>query len=89
MPSRRTFVSALQASTLCVSAALRHPGCACSHSPLEGTGSPSLSFGPFRLMRQFPIVKPPDAEESVGGHAQKPGMFATHGRCPVGQVSIL
>jgi hypothetical protein len=42
-PSRRTFVSALQASTLCMSAALRHPGCACSHSPLEGMGSPSLS----------------------------------------------
>ena len=41
MPSRRTFVSALQASTHCMSAALRHPGCACSHSPLEGTGSPS------------------------------------------------
>jgi len=41
MPSRWTFVSALQASTLCMSAALRHPGCACFHSPLEGTGSPS------------------------------------------------
>jgi len=43
MPSRWTFVSALQASTLCMSAALRHPGYACSHSLLKGTGSPSLS----------------------------------------------
>ena len=52
MPSRRTFVSALRASTLCMSAALRRApirrrrigrGCACSHSPLEGMGSPSLS----------------------------------------------
>jgi hypothetical protein len=51
-PSRWTFVSALQASTHCMSAALRRApirrrrigrGCACSHSPLEGMGSPSLS----------------------------------------------
>ena len=42
-PSRWTFISALQASTHCMSAALRHPGSACSHSPLEGMGSPSLS----------------------------------------------
>ena len=35
-PSRRTFVSALLASTLCMSAALRHRGFACSHSPFEG-----------------------------------------------------
>jgi hypothetical protein len=32
-PERRTFASALQASALCTSAALRHPGFACSHSP--------------------------------------------------------
>jgi hypothetical protein len=42
VPSRWTFASALPASAHCVSAALRHPGSACSHSPLEGTGSPSL-----------------------------------------------
>jgi hypothetical protein len=40
-PSRRTFASALPASALCMSASLRHPGCARSHSPLEGMGSPS------------------------------------------------
>jgi hypothetical protein len=50
--SRWTFVSALVASTLCMFATLRRApirrrrigrGCACSHSPLEGMGSPSLS----------------------------------------------
>jgi len=45
MPSRYTFASALQASALCVSAALRHPGSACSHSPLESMGNPSQSNG--------------------------------------------
>jgi len=40
VPLRRTFVSALPASTHCMSAALRHRGFACSHSPAPGHGQP-------------------------------------------------
>jgi|688.fasta_scaffold158083_3 hypothetical protein len=42
MPSRWTFATGILPFAHCVSAALRHPGFACSHSPLEGTGNPSL-----------------------------------------------
>ena len=41
--SRWTFASAFRASVHCTSAALRHPGCACFHSSLEGSGEPSLA----------------------------------------------
>ena len=37
---RRTFADAIVASALCMSAALRHPACACSHSPALGHGQP-------------------------------------------------
>jgi len=37
---RRTFTSAFRASAHCMSAALRHPACACSHSPALGHGQP-------------------------------------------------
>ena len=44
-PERRTFASALQASALCTSAALRHPGFACSHSPTLRAWAPP--HGPY------------------------------------------
>ena len=44
-PERRTFALALQASVLCMSAALRHPGFACSHSPTLRAWAPP--HGPY------------------------------------------
>jgi hypothetical protein len=42
VPRRRTFASAIPAAAHCMSAALRHPASACSHSPaLRATGNPS------------------------------------------------
>ena len=43
-----------------MSAALRHPGCACSHSPLEGMGSPSQNPD-----REEPGVARAEAGESL------------------------
>ena len=79
MPSRWTFVSALPASTLCVSAALRHPGYACSHSPLEGTGSPALAgldpSGPIQRSQA------PSASEGItAGIAIRPRLLFKHVR---------
>ena len=48
----------------------------CPHSPRSRLGLPDAS-------RCLPIVR------SRGWHAQKPGMFATHERRPVGQPGIL
>ena len=48
----------------------------CPHSPRSRLGLPDAS-------RCLPIVR------SRGWHAQKPGMFATHERRPVGQQGIL
>jgi len=50
---RRTFASAFRADALCMSAALRHPACACSHSPVSGHGQPrarrcDVAAGPSR-----------------------------------------
>jgi hypothetical protein len=52
--SRRTFTSAFRASAHCMSAALRHPGCACSHSPLEDTGNPSRIPAPRKQRTNLP-----------------------------------
>jgi len=40
VPLRRTFASGILPSAHCMSAALRHPGSACSHSPAPGHGQP-------------------------------------------------
>jgi len=42
-PRRRTFAAGILPFAHCVSAALRPPGFACSHSPPAGLGSPSQS----------------------------------------------
>jgi hypothetical protein len=48
---RRTFASGILPDALCVSAALRHPGCACSHSPAPGHGQP-LAGIPLNVLRK-------------------------------------
>ena len=69
MPHRRTFASGIVPAAHCMSAALRHPGYACSHSPAPGHGQPLAEF----------VRVPPDAaslpmlKEAVGGHAQTSG----------------
>ncbi len=63
MPSRWTFASALQASALCMPASLRHPGCARSHGPLEGTGTPSP--GP-RWLRKVRVWAGPNCLALIG-----------------------
>jgi len=47
VPPRWTLASGIPPSARCVSAALRHPACACSPSPLEDTGNPEPGFLPL------------------------------------------
>jgi hypothetical protein len=46
VPHRRTFASGIVPAAHCMSAALRHPGYACSHSPAPGHGQPLADFVP-------------------------------------------
>jgi hypothetical protein len=57
VPRRRTFADAIVASAHCMSAALRHPGFACFHSPALGHGQPLAEFEPGRVGFRAVVVK--------------------------------
>jgi len=66
---RQTFTSALQASVHCVSAALRHPGFACSHSPAPGHGQPRAPVPKWPQVFNLRIAKR-DRRSTRDAHGQ-------------------
>ena len=59
MPSRRTFAAGILPFALCMSASLRHPGCARFHSPREGHRQPRASPLPLEAGFGLPMPREP------------------------------
>ena len=76
VPSRLTFASAVQASAHCMSAALCHPGFACGHSTLEGTGCPSL------VSDQLDAQRPTRRQDVANKHQQNSTNLGFVAFCP-------